>query len=398
MGLAPLVSQHHHEMKKTLSLFIFLSTTTLFAQQVNDDSLARKIVERNVMVKAGETVYIYSDQNGVSLMEALSKACAARGATAYPKLNPDKFQGTESMNTFLERELSPADKFVHWLNTTDVCIILTPFDKDPKWLFKDLVDTQNAAVDQQAVREALVKTHARILYINIPTRAFAEGLSLNYNAYEEMSWYAIDAVYDSALATRVNRLKSLLAQAKQIRLTSPLGTNFTFSTTGRPVLSYDGQVSAEEAAGRALYKKIDKLPAGMLEVSIVENSANGKVIVSQTECDYEAVNQATLTFVGGKLQPLTARSGGECLQNKFASLQGPQDVVGSISFGFNPLLKSMDTGGGLYWPKAAAGMVTLTLGSNQFAGGNNAIDTPQLSFPLNNVTVEVDGKVAFRTP
>lgn len=385
-------------MKKALSLLIFLSTTTLLAQPVNYDSLARKIVERNVMVKAGETVHIYSDQNGVSLVEALSKACAIRGATAYPKLNPDKFQGTESMNTFLERELSPADKLVSWLNTTDVCIILTPFDKDPKWLFKDLVDTQDAAVDQQAVRDALVKTHVRILYIHMPTRAFAEGLSLKYNVYEEMSWYAIDAHYDSALATRVNQLKGLLAKAKLIRITSPLGTNLTFSTTGRPVLSYDGQITAEEAAGRALYKKIDKLPAGMLEVSIVENSANGKVIVSQTECDYEAVNQATLTFVGGKLQTLTAKDGGECLKSKFASPQGPQDVIGSISFGFNPLLAPMDSGGSLYWPKAAAGMVTLTLGSNQFAGGNNAIDAPQLSFPLINVTVEVDGKVAFRAP
>lgn len=384
-------------MKTTFSLLIFLSTT-LLAQEINYDSLARKIVERNVMVKAGETVYIYSDQNGVSLVEALSKACAARGATAYPKLNPDKFQGTESMNTFLERDLSPADKLVHWLNTTDVCIILTPFDKDPNWLFKDLRSTQNASVDQEAVRNALVNTHARILYIHLPTRAFAEGLSLKYTVYEEMSWYAIDAHYDSALATRVNQLKSLLAKAKQIRITSPLGTNLTFSTTGRPVLSYDGQITAEEAAGRALYKKIDKLPAGMLEVSIVENSANGKVVVSQTECDYEAVNQATLTFAGGKLQALTARDGGECLQSKFASPQGPQDVIGSISFGFNPLLKPMDTDGGLYWPKAAAGVVTLTLGSNQFAGGNNAIDTQQLSFPLTSVTVEVDGKIAFRAP
>jgi len=385
-------------MKKALSLFIFLSTTTLFAQQVNYDSLARKIVEQHVMVKAGETVYIYSDQNGVSLMEALSKACEARGATAYPKLNPDKFQGTESMNTFLEKELSPADKLVNWLNTTDVCIILTPFDKDPKWLFKDLGNTQNASAGPQTVRDALIKTHARMLYIHIPTRAFAEGLSLPYNAYEEMSWHAIDAHYDSALATRVNRLKNSLAKAKQIRITSPLGTNFTFSTTGRAVLSFDGQITTEEAAGRALFKKVDRLPAGMLEVSIVENSAQGKVVVSQTECDYDAVTLATLTFAGGKLQSLTAKDGGECLTGKFASPQGPQNVIGSISFGFNPLLRPMDTGGSLYWPKAAAGMVTLTLGGNQFAGGNNAIDTPQLSFPLRQVTVEVDGKVVFKAP
>ncbi len=383
-------------MKTTLSLFIFLSTTTLFAQQVNYDSLARKIVDWNVTIKAGETVHIYSDQNGVSLMEALSKACTAKGAIAYPKLNPDKFQGAESMNTFLAGELSPVDKFVNWLNTTDVCIILTPFDKDPTWLFKDLRHTQDAPVNQQAVREALIKTHTRILYINIPTHAFAEGLSLNYNTYEQMSWYAIDAHYDSALATRVNELKSLLAKAKQIRITSPLGTNLTFSTTGRPVLSYDGQVTTEEAAGHALFKKIDKLPAGMLEVSIVENSANGKVVVSQTECDYEPVNQATLTFAGGKLHSIAARDGGECLKNKFASPRGPQDVIGSISFGFNPLLRPIDTNGSLYWPKAAAGLVTLTVGSNQFPGGNNAIDTPQVSFPLTNVTVEIDGKVAFK--
>jgi aminopeptidase len=385
-------------MKTALSLFIFLSTTTLFAQQVNEDSLARKIIERNVMVKDGETVYIYGDQNSTSLMEALSKACATRGATAYPKLNPDKFQGAESMNTFLASELSPVDKFVNWLNTTDVCIILTPFDKDPTWVFKDLVTPQKGSANSQAVRDALTKTHVRILYIATPTRAFAEGLSLNYNAYEQMSWYAADANYDSALATRVNRLKGLLAKAKQVRITSPLGTNLTFSIAGRPVLAYDGRVSAEEAAGRALYKKIDKLPAALLEVSIVENSANGKVVVPQSVCDYDAVNHATLTFVAGKLKTITAQDGGECLKNTFASPHGPQDMIGSISFGFNPLLKPMDTEGGLYWPQAAAGMVTLTLGSNQFAGGNNAIDTPQFSFPLSNITVEIDGKVAYKAP
>jgi len=77
-----------------------------------------------------------------------------------------------------------------------------------------------------------------------------------------MSWYAIDAYYDSALATRVNRLKGLLTQAKQIRITSPLGTNLTFSTAGRPVAFLRRTSYHHEAAGRALYKKIDKLPAG----------------------------------------------------------------------------------------------------------------------------------------
>jgi len=31
------------------------------------------------------------------------------------------------MNTFLESELAPADKFVNWLNTVDVCIISDTF-------------------------------------------------------------------------------------------------------------------------------------------------------------------------------------------------------------------------------------------------------------------------------
>jgi len=57
----------------------------------------------------------------------------------------------------------------------------------------------------------------------------------------------------------------------------------------------------------------------MLEVSIVETPPTAKSSFSQTECDYEAVNQATLTFVGGKLQALTAKDGGECLKNKFAT-------------------------------------------------------------------------------
>ncbi|MBL0744077.1 aminopeptidase [Chryseolinea lacunae] len=382
--------------KNLLFLLLTLPLAATWAQQINYDTLAKNIATKSIGIKAGETVYIYGDQNAVPLMEALGKVCETLGAKHLPKLNPDKFQGTESMNNFLTGELSPPEKLVEWLNTADACIILTPFDKEPRWLFKDITATV-ADAQQTVIREALLKSHTRILYVTYPTRAFAEGLSLNYDAYEQMTWKAI-TTHNNDVEKLVKRLKGLLANAKQVRITTTSGTNLTFSIAGRAAAANDGAVTEAEAASRAPYNKLDRLPADMVEVSIAEHSANGKVIVPLCECDYDAVTQATLTFVNGKIQTITAKTGADCLKGKFAA-QDASVLLGSVSFGFNADLKPMNTGGALYWPRATAGMVTLTTGSNQFLGGKNDIRAVQFNFPLADVNlVEIDGKVALKKP
>jgi hypothetical protein len=76
------------------------------------------------------------------------------------------------------------------------------------------------------------------------------------------------------------------------------------------------------------------------------------------------------------------------------SAPSPSDVVGGLSIGLNPALKSVETGLG-FRPVEARGAVALFFGNNVDLGGKN--NTPLSYYVwLSRATVEIDGKVIVR--
>jgi leucyl aminopeptidase (aminopeptidase T) len=96
-----------------------------------------------------------------------------------------------------------------------------------------------------------------------------------------------------------------------------------------------------------------------------------------------------LEVKAGKVVGMTARSGLEALQARYEAAGKGRDVVGVIDFGINPSIEVPEGGVVNVWSKAGA--VTVGVGNNLWAGGDNANDFG-IAADVRNATVTLDGK------
>jgi hypothetical protein len=121
----------------------------------------------------------------------------------------------------------------------------------------------------------------------------------------------------------------------------------------------------------------------------VPGTGDGTVVVDQFFFQGKTIDGLRLGFKGGKLTSMTAKNGLEPLQAAYDAAGPGKDVLGVIDIGINPGIKSPDGSPVHVWGKA--GTVTVSVGGNTWAGGNN-----QVSFGLPayspGSTLTVDGK------
>jgi leucyl aminopeptidase (aminopeptidase T) len=218
---------------------------------------------------------------------------------------------------------------------------------------------------------------------------------MDFAAYEKMLLEAINADY-AAVSKRGEKLREMLKAAKQIRVTSPAGTDFTFSPApGRDVYVDDGIVTEEKAKSKLFAQKVAALPGGNVFLAPLETSANGRVAVPKMRCRLNPMNDVGFEFKNGSMQNFKAATNGECFQETMQPYNGPKDMFGAIWFGLNPSLRVVEDGKANFRPFNAAGMVYVGVGDNRVYGGANNADTGY-SFPITNATVTIDGKTVIK--
>lgn len=370
-------------MKRYLVLVVLLLfVTDTVAQQT--DELVDRIVRQNALVQAGERVYVIGGNHVLPLMEDISEACRLVGATAFPVVPNSCKLG------FLNRS-----DLYQSLTNAHVWIIVDPLVEDPDSLRRNITDDELillSKTEYEICTEA-VKHNVRILRVWHPSEKVAERLKV-----EDLQKMVLKAcIYEDGVAKfvpqYVTRLKSLLSRANVVRIKTSSGTNFSCLINNRPILLNDGKLTEKDVVSPSVFDKQASLPAWAVEVSVLETSANGKVVIPRAKCDDHEMTGVTFNFVKGKVENFAAAKGGECFKNKLASREGPKDLLGSLLFGFNPELRIIANDSVFFCPKGGAGIIWLTLGGNVHLGGKNPLSCGQFSFPLVDVTVvESDGK------
>lgn len=107
----------------------------------------------------------------------------------------------------------------------------------------------------------------------------------------------------------------------------------------------------------------------------------------------ETHREIELTFAGGKLTGMTAASGLEPLKAAFDAFGAGKEDFGFIDLGINPDVQIV--AGSRMVAFMPAGMVTVGVGGNLWAGGSNAIGFGMSPF-LPGSTLEVDGKAVIK--
>lgn len=347
-------------MKKYTILLWFFYPSTIFAQQVDVASISNRIVNEAVIVKPGELVYVQGSIEAAPFVESVIAAYDKMGAHAFS-------------------EQSNAGGY-----TADMAQVLI------------LIHGEERVIQKESLVQSKAKRQVRILHVTYPTRSFAERMKLNFDMYNEMMLKALSFDYNIQ-NNNINRLKHLLENSQQVRITTQEGTDFSFMVNKRPIVVSDGRISKDDVLNTSAFNKEDQLPAGIVEVSILETSAVGHVVIPHAECNAEPMTDVTFDFVRGKVENFKAKEGADCFTKNLDRYEGPKDMIGSISFGANTELKPIEEDGGLYWPRAGVAILYLTIGGNQLLGGKNPSSCGQFSFPILWATIEMDGKVVLKS-
>jgi len=375
-------------MKVSLIVLILLSLgREMIAQKSDDAALVHAVVHDGAMVKQGESIYVFGGAHALPLIENIKAACTALGAKASAVLDNS---GTDApfKNGFLRRSNE-----YQILNNADVWIVIRPLVKNPDSLYRNISDREllSLAKTEHEICAKAIQHDIRILHVLYPSAEMAANMKIDYQRMVlKACIYNEDEV--RFLPQYATRLKTLLSRAGNVRIRTKAGTNFSCLVNNRPIVVNDGKITEEEMRSSSAFDKQAKLPGWTVEVSVLETSGNGKVIVPIATCDGSIMKDVSFNFVKGKVENFTAGEGGECFKNKLGEREGPKDAIGSLLFGFNPELKVVSNDSVFFCPKGAGGVIWVTIGGNEHLGGKNPVSCGEFSFPMFEAVVETDGK------
>ena len=355
------------------------------------EQLANRLVTDVAGVKEGEIVFINGGVRDLELLENLATDVRKNGGFAlltissdrmfkkYYEEVPDKYD-SRSPDLQLKLATMPAAAITIDSNESDdVANGISP--------------ARLAAVGKagQAVGDLYLKRSVRQVNVGnnlYPTADRAKQFSMSQDALAKSFWEAVNSDY-SALQTTGEKVKADLSTGKEVHITNPNGTDLKVKIEGRPFFVSDGIISADDVkkGGPAVSVYI---PAGEVYCTPVPGTAEGKIVESQTFFQGKEVTHLTLTFVAGKMTGMTGSGPGfAALKAAYDAADGNKDLFGFVDFGINPNLKIWPTSKIGNWVQA--GMVTVGIGNNTWAGGDNNISYGLTNY-LPGSTVTVDGK------
>ena len=161
-------------------------------------------------------------------------------------------------------------------------------------------------------------------------------------------------------------------RGQMVRVTTPGGTDISFTIGDRPVTKQDGDASALRAQiARNLIDREIELPAGAIRVAPEEESVNGIVAFPDATWGDTLVKGVQMTFENGMATSITAEQGQPALMDFLKSYGPSARSFREFALGINPLL-AIQQGDHPWIPYYGygAGVVRLSLGNNEELGGN----------------------------
>jgi len=338
------------------------------------EDVAHKAVEVSLGVKSGENVWIHGWDHTIELMSCLAWECRKRGCHVIITVEPEDFwfrSVTEAPLELLNR-LEAYQASV--LRETDAYVFTlgpVPWERIPEerhgavsmWL-DERYDKSPFAKEWMTVAKA---RRVRMLAIEatLATPERARLLSLDYNEWRDVMLAGCTADYNE-VARHGEILASLLRGEEEVQITTPHGTNLRFKLDSRPV-DASGGIATREKAERGL---VTFLPAGGVEVSADEGSAEGKVIYDvPIRVKGGPVVSLTLQIKDGCVVEFTATERKEVFERYLNEGSGDVNRFAFFSFGLNPNLRH-----GFTQDDKVLGGVTVGFGDNENKGGKNKAD------------------------
>lgn len=337
-------------------------------------SIAKEVFDTCLQVKSGAKVWIQSWEHTPDLAKALATECSIRGCPFLLSVrNSDVWlksimQGSKSQ---LER-VAPQERAL--LEETDFYIYTmgpqspVPWNSIPRdrraevsmWLDTRYDGSRYAKQWARIARANRVKMLAVEATIATPEWAKAQGLSPEDWREVLLQGCMVD---HHAVAQSARKLARQISGKGRLCITTPAGTRLALNLDSRPVGMSDG-ISTNEMAekGRVVF-----LPAGVIEVSVDEESANGVIVYgTPVRMGNRFVENLALKLKEGLIAHCSATQGLEAFEQYLRRGGRNAARLSYFGFGLNPNLRH-----GFGQDDKVLGGLTLGFGDNRSIGGKN---------------------------
>jgi len=355
------------------------------------EALAQKLVAECASIHEDDMVLVYGGVRDVELLENIAVHVRKMGAFPLVTIGSDRM--TRRMFTDVPSKYdSQTPEFDLKLANLITAQIGVDFG-ETQGLLADIPPERLAAVGKtfEPVNDLILKRNVRQVYLGngvYPTAALAQMFGVSQQELAKIFWDGVNVDYTKLQATG-EAIKTALATGKEAHLTNPNGTDLNVRIAGRPVFVSDGVISTADMQRGGPACQV-WLPAGEVYLAPVDGTADGKVVVDRQFFQGKEIQELTLTFKAGKLTSMTAKSGLEPLKDLYDAAGLGKDIFAYIDLGINPNVRLVPGSRMVAW--MPAGMITVGIGGNTWAGGENNVAYGLSNF-LPGSTLKVDGKV-----
>lgn len=354
------------------------------------EKLAERLVTQSAAVKEGEFVLISSGPENVELLEDI--AVQVRKAGAFPLVTVSTDRMAKRMYTDVPEKYDTQTDTGDLKLAEVVNVTISVGRNSAEGLFAD-ADPKRLALRAKAnesIQDAFIKHNVRSVEVDnglYPNDWLAKRYSMSADDLSKTFWGGVNVDYTD-LQARGAQVSAALSSGSEIHITDSGGTDLKVRVEGRKYGVSDGIISADDAktaAGQSVY-----LPAGEVYVAPVPGTAEGKVARAKDYFNGKEINNLVMTFSAGKLTSITGSGPGFDLMKAAYDAAGEgKDLFAVVDFGINPNIKLPAGSQIATW--VPAGTVTIGVGSNVWAGGDNKC--PYGYFvSLPGTTVMLDGK------
>lgn len=374
--------------------FLFVSNAQPMNTQSKNpetEALAQKLVNQCAHIQEGEFVLVTGGVRDLELLENI--AVNVRMLGAFPLLSIGSDRITRRMYTDVPEKFdtqSP-ESDMKLLNIVDA--IISVDYNETAGLLADIPAERfvKRGKAYEPINELVAKRNIKAVNLGnglYPTEASAKQFGMAQKELSDMFWQGVNVDYSTLEATGKS-VQSVLSGGKEVHITNPNGTDLKVQIEGRPVIVSDGVLSEEDLKKGFASSQV-YLPAGEAYLAPVPGTAEGTVVVDHQYYQGKEITGLTLTFKAGKLTGMTAKSGIDPLKNLYVAAEAGKEEFAFIDLGLNPNVQLKPVSKVVAW--MPAGMVTIGIGNNMWAGGENKNAFSLASF-LPGSTLKVDGKV-----
>ncbi len=364
---------------------------------VSLEEVAHRAIDVSLGVKSGETVWIHGWDHTVDLISLLAWECRKRGCHVLLTVQPEDFW----LRSITEGPLALVDRMsalqTSVLRETDAYIFTLGPRKPIPWerIAKERRKAVSIWLDEKYDRSTFAKEWSAIasrrkvrmlaIEATLATPERADVLGLNYEKWKEITLAGCVVDYHE-IARRARKLSSVLGGEEEVHITTRYGTDLRFRLDRRPVCVSAGLASEEKAEKGT----VTFLPAGAIEVSACEESAEGRVVYDvPVNVGSGAIAGLTLQIKNGQISKFAAEKHKELFSHYLEEGKGDIDRFAFFGFGLNPNLRH-----GFTQDDKVLGGVTVGFGDNENKGGKNKAGGHEFWASMTKATVTIgDTKV-----